>query len=227
MIPVDALLVDGQRLFREGLKAILRGCPEIRVVEEANSGLEALEYVRKHRPPLMLTGLRFSDLSGVDLIIQAVKSSPGTRVVVISAMQDEQSVIAAVRAGAKGYLLKTCGADELFACVVSATQGASYLCGPIRDMLADKCDNNNLDPKPMKSKLELLNHQELQVFRLAAEGYQNKEIAVIMHLTPHTVRSYRKTMMKKLGISSVARLTMLAAESGMITKLVASDEIQA
>ena len=225
-MPIETLLVDGQRLFREGLKAMLRDYPEVSVVGEANDGLQALDFVRKRRPQLMLTGLRLTGLNGVDLITEVVRASPGTRIVVVSACQNAESVIESVKAGASGYVLKNCTSQELLTCVGKVSKGISHFCTDVHSMMVAKYPAGYAITQPhIASPLDILTKQEVNILRLAIIPKQNKEIADIMELTPHTVRTYRKKLMKKIGVTNLLDMTRWAEAAGLRPLVVDSDDI--
>ena len=129
---------------------------------------------------------------------------------------DVNSVVGAIRAGARAFVLKKASEADLVGALRTAAKGGSYLSPQVSDRLLHRIQRGDLDPaKPLPSALDVLSPRELQVLRLVAEGKTSKEIAVLLDLGLQTVRSYRKTMMKKLGVNNVAGLTQLALASGI------------
>ena len=128
---------------------------------------------------------------------------------------DEHSVVSAIRSGARGFVLKKASHDDLVDALRTVAKGGSYLSPQVSDKLLVRIQRGDLDAKAEPSGLEGLSPRELQVLRLVAEGKTSKEIADVLDLGLQTVRSYRKTMMKKLGVNNVASLTQLALDAGV------------
>ena len=128
---------------------------------------------------------------------------------------DEHTVISAIRSGARAFVLKKASDNDLLDALRTVAKGGSYLSPQVSDRLLSRIQKGELDSKPLPSVLESLSPRELQVMRLVAEGKTSKEIAAVLELGLQTVRSYRKTMMKKLGVSNVAGLTQMALAAGL------------
>jgi len=135
--------------------------------------------------------------------------------VILSMYDDENSVVGAVRSGARGFILKKVSETDLLAALRVVARGGAYLSPQVSDRLLSRIQKGNLEAKHAPAALELLSPREVQVLRLVAEGKTSKEIAVMLDLREQTVRSYRKTMMKKLGVNNVAGLTQLALSTGL------------
>jgi DNA-binding NarL/FixJ family response regulator len=127
---------------------------------------------------------------------------------------DENSVVSAIRSGARAFVLKKASSTELLDALRTVARGGSYLSSQVSDRLLARIQRGDLDTHD-RSPLESLSPRELQVLRLVAEGKTSKDIAVLLDLGLQTVRSYRKTMMKKLGVNNVAGLTQLALAAGL------------
>jgi DNA-binding NarL/FixJ family response regulator len=128
---------------------------------------------------------------------------------------DENSVVGAVRSGARGFILKKVSDSDLLEALHVVARGGAYLSPQVSDRLLHRIQKGDLESKQQSSALEGLSPREVQVLRMVAEGKTSKEIANMLDLREQTVRSYRKTMMKKLGINNVAGLTQLALSSGL------------
>jgi DNA-binding NarL/FixJ family response regulator len=135
---------------------------------------------------------------------------------------DENSVVGAVRSGARGFILKKVSDSDLLEALRVVARGGAYLSPQVSDRLLNRIQKGDLESKQPASVLEGLSPREVQVLRMVAEGKTSKEIANLLDLREQTVRSYRKTMMKKLGINNVAGLTQLALSSGL-TQLSSND----
>lgn len=217
-MPYTVLLVDDHKILRDGIQAILERTGDFRVVAEAEEALEALRQCKKHRPDLVLMDIGLPGLSGIDATTEILRHCPETRVVILSMYDDEHTVVGAIRSGARGYVLKKASDSDLLDALRTVARGGSYLSPEVSDRLLTRIQRGDGDSHPMSSLLTGLSPRETQVLRLVADGNTSKEIAVLLDLGLQTVRTYRKTMMKKLGVNNVAGLTQLALAAG-ITRL--------
>jgi DNA-binding NarL/FixJ family response regulator len=220
-MPFTVLLVDDHKIMRDGIKAILSRDPEFRVVGEAETGAEALQFVKTHRPALVLMDIGLPGLNGVETTAEILRHHPECKIVILSMYEDEKTVVGAVRAGARGFILKKVSDTDLLEALHVVAQGGAYLSPQVSDRLLSRIQKGDLESK-QNSALDVLSPREVQVLRLVAEGKTSKEIATALDLREQTIRSYRKTMMKKLGVNNVAGLTQLALSTGL-TQLVSSD----
>ncbi len=204
------LLVDDHKIMRDGLRAILSASGEFKVAAEADSGSEAVQLARRLRPHLILMDLSLPGLNGIEATLEILRANPDARVVILSMYEDEESVIRSIRSGARGFVLKKASHTDLLDALRVVGKGGSYLSPQVSDKLLHRIQTGNLDERKDNSPLDALTPREAQVMRLIAEGKTSKEVAVLLNLGHETVRSYRKAMMKKLGVSNVAELTQLA-----------------
>jgi DNA-binding NarL/FixJ family response regulator len=214
-MPFDVLLVDDHKIMRDGIKAILGRAEEFRVVGEAETGTDAVQYVKIHKPDMVLMDIGLPGLNGVETTAEILRHHPDCRVVILSMYDDEHSVVSAVRAGARAFILKRASDTDLVDALRIVARGGSYLSPQVSDRLLTRIQKGNLESKPATAALDILSPRELQVLRMVADGKTSKEIAVMLDLREQTVRSYRKTMMKKLGVNNVAGLTQLALSTGL------------
>jgi DNA-binding NarL/FixJ family response regulator len=210
----SVLLVDDHKIMRDGIKAILSRDPEFRVVGEAENGPDALLFVKTHHPALVLMDIGLPGLNGVETTAEILRHCPECKVVILSMYEDENSVVGAVRSGARGFILKKVSDTDLLEALRVVALGGAYLSPQVSDRLLNRIQKGDLESK-QSSVLEALSPREVQVLRLVAEGKTSKEIATVLDLKEQTVRSYRKTMMKKLGVNNVAGLTQLALSTGL------------
>jgi len=204
------LLVDDHKIMRDGLRAILGATPEFNVIAEAESGSEAVSLARKLRPHLILMDLSLPGLNGIEATVEILRTSPDARIVILSMYEDEESVVRAIRSGARAFVLKKASHGDLLDALRVVAKGGSYLSPQVSDKLLHRIQAGNLADKVENSPLDVLTPREAQVMRLIADGKTSKEVAVLLNLGHETVRSYRKALMKKLGVSNVAELTQLA-----------------
>src|SRR5579862_1973065 len=200
----DVLLVDDHKIMRDGIKAILARAEEFRVVGEAENGTDAVQLTKRLRPHLVLMDIGLPGLNGVETTAEILRYHPDCKVVILSMYDDENSVVSAIRSGARAFVLKKASDNDLLEALRMVSRGGAYLSPQVSDRLLARIQKGDLESRPAPSILEGLSPREVQVLRMVAEGKTSKEIAVMLDLREQTVRSYRKTMMKKLGINNVA-----------------------
>src|ERR1700694_1259207 len=213
-MPFQVLLVDDHKIMRDGIKAILEHSTEFQVMGEAESGTEAVQICNKERPDIIVMDIGLPGLNGIEAMTEILRHAPETRVVLLSIYDDEHHVVSAIRSGARAFVVKKASSQELLDALRAVAKGGSYLSSQVSDRLLQRIQRGDLDTHD-RSTLESLSPRELQVLRLVAEGKTSKDIAVLLDLGLQTVRSYRKTMMKKLGVNNVAGLTQLALAAGI------------
>jgi DNA-binding NarL/FixJ family response regulator len=209
-MPFDILLVDDHKIMRDGIKAILGRGEEFRVVGEAENGTDAVQFVKRLRPDLVLMDIGLPDLNGVETTTEILRHHPDCKVAILSMYDDENSVVGAIRSGARAFILKKASGTDLLDALRAVANGGAYLSPQVADRLLRRIQKGDLESKELASALKTLSPRELQVLRMVSEGKTSKEIAVLLDLCEQTVRSYRKTMMKKLGVNNAAGLTHLA-----------------
>ena len=215
VMPFDVLLVDDHKIMRDGIKAILNRSNEFRVAGEAENGTDAVQFVRKFHPQLVLMDIGLPGLNGVETTAEILRHQPDCKIVILSMYDDEHSVVSAVRSGARAFILKRASDNDLLEALRMVAAGGMYLSPQVSDRLLTRIQKGDLEARQTPKVLEALSPREVQVLRLVAEGKTSKEIAVLLDLREQTVRSYRKTMMKKLGVNNVAGLTQLALSTGL------------
>lgn len=215
VMPFDVLLVDDHKIMRDGLKAILGRAKDFHVVGEAENGTDAVQIVKRLRPHLVLMDIGLPGLSGTESTVEILRVMPDCRIVMLSMYDDEHSVVGSIRAGARAFILKKASDADLLEALRMVAAGGMYMSPQVSDRLLQRIQSGDLESNPAPPALAQLSPRELQVLRLVAGGKTSKEIAVMLDLREQTVRSYRKTMMRKLHVNNVAGLTQLALSSGL------------
>jgi two-component system, NarL family, response regulator DegU len=213
-MPFDVLLVDDHKIMRDGIKAILSRDGDFNVVGEAENGSEALHFIKQHKPTLVLMDIGLPGLNGVETTAEILRHHPECKVVILSMYEDENSVVGAVRSGARGFVLKKVSDSDLLEALRVVANGGAYLSPQVSDRLLSRIQKGDLESK-QNSALDGLSPREIQVLRLVIYGKTSKEVATLLNLSEQTVRGYRKTMMKKLGVNNVAGLIQLALALGL------------
>jgi len=213
-MPCDIVLVDDHKLVRDGIRTLLERSPDFRVVGEADNGADAVQLCKKTNPEVVLMDIGLPGMNGIEATTELLRHCPGVKVAILSMYDDENSVVSAIRSGARAFVLKKASSAELLDALRTVARGGSYLSSQVSDKLLQRIQRGDLETTD-KTALEQLSPRELQVLRMVAEGKTSKDIAVMLDLGLQTVRSYRKTMMKKLGVNNVAGLTQLALAAGI------------
>lgn len=214
-MPFDVLLVDDHKIMRDGIRAILARGDEFRVVGEAETGTDAVQCVKRLRPDIVLMDIGLPGLNGVETTAEILRYHPDCKIVILSMYDDENSVVGAIRSGARAFILKKASDMDLLEALRMVARGGAYLSPQVSDRLLTRIQRGDLESREAASVLDTLSPRELQVLRMVAEGKTSKEIAVMLDLREQTVRSYRKTMMRKLRVNNVAGLTQLALATGL------------
>jgi DNA-binding NarL/FixJ family response regulator len=206
---IRLLLVEDHALVREGTREILERDPRLRVVGEAEDGPAALALVDDLQPDIVLVDLDLPILNGIE-VVRRIRARPnGPLALVLSAYDDEDYVMAALSAGATGYLLKTAHADELISAIHAAASGETVLQGSVGRTLLARAQG--------PGQHEVLTERELEVLRLAAQGARTKQIAAQMMVSSRTVEGHLTNIFNKLGVSGRTEAIMYAAGRGWIT----------
>ena len=212
---IRVLIVDDHKIMRDGIKAILKPATDLDVVGETDSGVDAVQLVRKLKPDVVMMDINLQGMSGIEATIEMLRHNPETKVMMLSMYDDEHSVISAVKAGARGFVLKRASDGDLIQALRMVAQGGTYLSPRVSDRLLERIQKGTVDESTQALPLADLSPREIQVLRLVAEGKTSKDIAVMLDLSVQTIRSYRKAMMKKLNVNNVAGLTQLALATGL------------
>jgi two-component system, NarL family, response regulator NreC len=215
-MPIRILLADDHTLMRQGLRHILESNPEFEVIAEASSGIEAVEAAREHKPDVAIVDVAMKELNGIEATSQILKHSPQTSVLILSMYSDERYVLRAVKAGARGYVLKNSAGDELLQAIVEVQKGLAFFSPAVAAIfqsglgLLQKSGDLN-------DRFELLTSRERQIYQLLAEGNSNKDIANRLNLSLHTVETHRWRIMEKLDLHSSAELVLSAVRRGVVS----------
>ncbi len=210
---IKVLLVDDHKIVRHGLRALLEKEEDMEVVNEAGSGRDAVQLAGECLPDVVVMDIAMPDMNGMDAARRICADNPECRILVLSMLGDKRFIVEMFSAGAKGYLLKDCAADELVRAIRSVHQGGMYLSPQIAGIVIN--DFVKLIPEAYPEASPVLTSREREVLQLIAEGKKAKEIAFILNLSSKTVDTFRQSIMKKLGLNTVAELTKHAIREGL------------
>ena len=203
------MVVDDHPIVRQGLVSVLSDEDDLEVVGEASSGREAVALTPRLQPDVMLLDLEMPDLDGIEAIPQLLAAKPGLGVLVFTAYDTDERVLGAVRAGARGYLLKGASADEIARGIRTVHGGGSYL----EPRVASKLLAEVTSPRLRGSGLS---EREREVLRLVAEGLPTKQIALNLSISERTVKFHVNSIFHKLGAENRAQAVALAAQRGLL-----------
>jgi DNA-binding NarL/FixJ family response regulator len=208
--PIRVLVADDHTVVRQGIRHVLEEEPDFAVVAEAATGAEAVAAAQRHRPDVVVLDISMPGESGLAVAARVRELLPGTRVLILSMHDNTEYVLESVRSGADGYLLKDSAATELRSAVRAVHRGESWFSPAIASRLSAALRGG------APGALDQLTAREREVLVGVARGYTNKEIAAELGISHRTVETHRESLMRKLGIRTVAGLTKLALEQGLI-----------
>lgn len=206
---IRILIADDHSLFREGLARVLNEAPGMSVVASVSNGLEALSRVAEFKPDVILMDVNMPKLGGVEATRQLRKIHPQAPVLMLTISEDEQDLFSAIRAGARGYLLKSASAAELVDAIQRVYANESILNPGMAAKLLNEFASispasPSLDSDDDEAGVSTLTERERQVLQLVARGMTNKEIGSQLSLSPHTIKAHIRTILEKLHVRSRA-----------------------
>lgn len=210
---VRVLIVDDHTLMRQGLHEICTSIGGFTVVAEAKDGAEAVTLRRTSQPDVILMDLAMPGVDGVEAIRRILAEAPATRIIALTMYREEPFMLAAIRAGARAYLLKTVDAAELIAAIEAVHRG-EYLVDPV--IAARVLGELHLMPKDLP-KFQRLLEKEIEVLRLVARGLDNREIAEALDWSVHTVSNRLRVIFEKLHVTNRTQAALYALRQGWAT----------
>ena len=208
--PIKIIIADDHEFVRTSFKTILQSqYPlEIEFIAEAASGSELIEAVALHLPDIVITDIQMPEMDGIQACREIKERFPSISVLAFSMFTDTHNILGMLKAGATGYLAKTCNMGEIIEGIRSVSRHQSYYCSTISEKLYGTLVNSN--QKRLKNKTILFGTQEIKVMRLICRQLSTKEIAVEMCLSPKTVEHYRQNILDKIGARNVVGIAVYA-----------------
>ena len=213
---ITVLLVDDHQIVREGLRSLVKRERDIEVVGEAETGREAISLVKNLRPAVVVMDIAMPLLNGLEATRQIRKSFPDTKVIILSAHNDDAYVEQVVNLGASGFLLKQASLHDLATAIREVEKGGTFFSPDITKRLRSHNQQSQDREGNFKKKNNHLSSREMEVLQLIAEGRPNKQVAVELGVSFKTVDKHRQHLMSKLDIHDVAGLTRYAIVEGII-----------
>ena len=202
--PIRILVVDDHPVVRQGVAGLVGGHPDMRVVGEASNGREAIQQFRAHHPDVVLMDLQMPEMNGLDALMAIRDEAPEARIIVLTTYAGDAQVLRAIKAGARGYLLKSALHRELLETIRAVHAGKKSLSAEVSYELAEHATDDVLTPA------------ELRVLRLIAEGNANKEIAEQLSVSEETVKGQVRNILSKLGAKDRTHAAMIGLKRGII-----------
>ena len=209
---VDVLLADNQPLTSAGLRYILAERKDMRIVDEVVRKDQFIELIKLHQPHVVIVDYNIPDFVGIDDLKAIKDNSPSTKVVVISSDSDKASILAVLQTGVIGYLTKECSREEILMAIQAAAKGEKFYCHKILNIIMEK----HFTPEPEVNDFSSLTARETEILKLIASGNSTQQVADELFLSPHTVQTHRKSIIKKLNIKSPTQFVIYAMDMGLI-----------
>ena len=202
--PIRILVVDDHPVVRQGVAGLVDSHPDMRVVGEASNGREAIQQFRAHHPDVVLMDLQMPEMNGLDALMAIRDEAPDARIIVLTTYAGDTQVLRAIKAGARGYLLKSALHRELLETIRAVHAGKKSLSAEVSYELAEHATDDVLTPA------------EVRVLRLIAEGNANKEIAEQLSVSEETVKGQVRNILSKLGAKDRTHAAMIGLKRGII-----------
>lgn len=210
---LQVLIVDDHPLFRKGMRALLDSMPDVEVIGEAQTAEEAIEYAEQLQPDVILMDLQLPGSSGLDATREIVRLSPHIQILVITLFEDNDSIFAALQAGARGYILKDTDEEEMIRAIRAVGSGEAIFSPAIANHLMDYFSTSrNKIPKEVFPELT---YREREILELIAIGESNHSIAERLSISLKTVRNHVSNIYSKLQVADRAQAVIKAREGGI------------
>jgi two-component system response regulator NreC len=216
MRKIRIVLADDHQLFRRGLRVLLEQQPDFTVVAEAKDGREAVAAVQSLKPDVLVVDIGMQNLNGIEAARQLTESDSDVAIVILSMHSDESYVLRALKAGAKGYLLKDSAEEDLIRAIHAVTGGKSFFSPAVSKVLLDDY-MRKLQRSGAEDAYDLLTPREREILQLVVEGKSNKDVANMLNLSVYTVETHRSNIMEKLNVKGVPELVLYAVRKGIIS----------
>lgn len=212
-MPVRILIADDHGVIRAGLRALLSGLPELEVVGEAVDGRDTLRKSMELKPNIVIMDLSMPEMGGLEATRQLAQIASDTRVLILTVHEDESLLKEVIRAGAAGYIIKRAVEDELIHAIRVVARGDMYVHPSMTRALFSPLPSSD---EFKAFEVETLTAREIEVLRLLAKGYTNRQIADQLHISPRTAEGHRANLSSKLGLRSRVELVEYAQQHGLL-----------
>jgi len=212
---IRVMLVDDQNLVRKGVRSLLELADDMEVIAEAPDGIEAIRMIPEIVPDVVLLDMRMPGKSGLDVLEQLSADGTLPPTIILTTFDDDEMVLAGIRAGAKGFLLKDVSLEELVTAIRTVAQGGSVVKPAVTERLLKGLQNMHTDFSSL-DRPDPLTDRETEILRLMAGGYSNKEIANSLGVAEGTVKNHVSNILSKMGVRDRTRAVLKAFEMGLV-----------
>ncbi len=209
MEKITILIADDHKLLRETWGLVLNNDPRFSVIAECSNGEEAIRIAKETKPNIVLMDINMSPINGFDATEEIRKFSPSSKIIGLSMHSQPAYAKKIMQLGAKGYVTKNSGREEMIKAIMEVSSGNRYLCEEVKNIISDQM----LEDKPAPS-LNILSERELEIINFIKDGSSSKEIAEKLHISLKTVEVHRHNILKKLNLKNVAALVNFINTSG-------------
>ncbi|MCO8273796.1 response regulator transcription factor [Actinoplanes sp. TRM 88003] len=210
------MLVDDQPLIRSGLRVLINSSDDLRVVAEAGTGAEAVRLAREHRPDVIVMDIRMPVLDGIEATRQVLAEPEPSRVLILSTFDDDESVYAALRAGASGFLVKDMALDDILNAVRVVAGGDALIAPSVTRRLIEHFAAGPSQAPATHRSAEGITEREREVLTLVGRGRSNAEIATDLYISPATAKAHVARLLAKLEARDRIHLVIIAYEMGLV-----------
>ena len=215
MTPVRIVLADDHTIMRHGLRLVLERQPDFAVVGEASNGREAVDIIAQENPDIAVMDIAMPLLNGIEAAKKITEERLKTVVVILSMHSDESYILRALRAGARGYLLKDSAENDLIQAIRAVYAGKAFFSPAVSRVLADDY-LRQIQQQGVEDPYELLTARERELLQLIVELKSTKDIAGLLGVSPRTIDTHRGNLMQKLNVHSIPELILYAMRKGVI-----------
>ncbi len=212
---IRVMLVDDQNLVRKGVRSLLELSEEIEVIAEASDGAEAIQTVPEIGPDVVLLDMRMPGKNGLDVLRRLSADGTLPPTIILTTFDDDEMVLAGIKAGAKGFLLKDVSLEELVGAIRTVSQGGSMVKPAVTERLLKGLENIHTDFSSL-DRPDPLTERETEILRLMAGGYSNKEIANSLGVAEGTVKNHVSNILSKMGVRDRTRAVLKAFELSLL-----------
>lgn len=212
---IRVLLVDDQTLVRQGVRSLLGLANDIEVIGEASDGAEALTLIPSLKPDVVLLDLRMPNVNGLEVLETLAERDEQPPTLILTTFDDDELVLAGIKAGAKGYLLKDVTLDDLLNAVRALAEGKTLINPAITERLVHGLKTHSTEFSALEQP-EAMTQRETEILRLMAGGYSNKEIARALDVAEGTIKNHVSNILSKMGVRDRTRAVLKAIEAGLI-----------
>jgi len=210
--PIRILIADDHQMFIDGLKALLKREKNIQICGEVGNGIDALDFIRLHKPDLLITDISMPGMSGVELTRQVKAHFPEVKILVLSMYNDREIVSEILMSEAEGYILKNAGRHELISAVQRIADNSTYYSNEVLNIMMTRIKKQ----KSIEKNTSLLTAREIEIVKLIMKEFSSEEIADKLFISKRTVDTHRKNIIQKTNARTLVGLIKFALENGLV-----------